>query len=291
VAITSQNLSLEFKSEIYMPYMRHLNNKPRRDKLHTHTMSDTEDLQEQLINASHDGHLAIVTLLLQDERVDPSDSDNNWAIRCASTNGHIEIVNLLLQDPRVDPSADNNSSIQYASDGGHLEVVERLLQDSRVDPSAEDNYSIQHASEGSHLAVVERLLQDSRVDPNVLQESFPFIPLEAFSRESIGIFATKLKFTTNSTIIHWKPLIDKYLDKYNADLNDLFNMFRDNEENKLNHFQGDEIVNLVVDYLGFQNLGTYSYHLPPEKQVSCLDYCKLLIPTTLILILIFLLLE
>jgi hypothetical protein len=208
----------------------------------------------------------------------------------ASENGHLAVVERLLQDPRVDPSALDNGAIQMASYGGHLAVVERLLQDPRVDPSdSGNNWAIQHASEGGHLAVVERLLQDSRVDPNVLQQSFSFIPLKAFSQESIGIFATKLKFTTNSTIIHWKPLIDKYLDKYNADLDDLFNMFRDNKENKLNHFQGDEMINLVVDYLGFQNLGTYAYHQPPVKQVSCLDYCKLLIPTTLILI--FLLLE
>jgi len=42
----------------------------------------------------------VVKLLLQDERVDPSDN-NNWAIQMASKNGHIEVVKLLLQDKRV----------------------------------------------------------------------------------------------------------------------------------------------------------------------------------------------
>ena len=35
----------------------------------------------------------------------------NEAIRRAADSGHLEIVKLLLQDNRVDPSADNNYGI------------------------------------------------------------------------------------------------------------------------------------------------------------------------------------
>lgn len=42
----------------------------------------------------------MVKLLLQDERVDPSDVEN-LAIKEATENGHKEVVKLLLQDKRV----------------------------------------------------------------------------------------------------------------------------------------------------------------------------------------------
>ena len=75
----------------------------------------------------------------------------------ASLNGHLAVVERLLEDSRVDPSADRNRAIRMASQNGHLPVVERLLEDSRVDPSAQDNWAIKLASQNGHSAVVERL--------------------------------------------------------------------------------------------------------------------------------------
>jgi hypothetical protein len=49
----------------------------------------------------------------------------------ASLHGHLEIVTLLLQDSRVDPSADNNSAIQSASLHGHLESA---VRENREEP-------------------------------------------------------------------------------------------------------------------------------------------------------------
>jgi ankyrin repeat protein len=63
-------------------------------------------------------------MLLQDNRVDPSD-DNNYAIQWAAERGHKEIVEMLLKDKRVDPS---DRSLLYASEFGRTEVVELLLQ-------------------------------------------------------------------------------------------------------------------------------------------------------------------
>ena len=48
----------------------------------------------------------------------------NWA----SHNGHLEVVKLLLQDSRVDPSAEDNGAIRWASFNGYLEVVKLLEQ-------------------------------------------------------------------------------------------------------------------------------------------------------------------
>jgi ankyrin repeat protein len=120
--------------------------------------------------AAKNGHLAVVERLLQDERVDPSAS-NNLAIRMAAQNGHLTVVERLLQDPRVDPSA---NAIQFAAVRGHVAVVERLLDDDRVDPSANNNNAVRWAAHFGHLAVVDRLLEDDRVDFTVaIQHSRP----------------------------------------------------------------------------------------------------------------------
>ena len=83
--------------------------------------------------------------------VDHPSAEDNHAIREASQNGHLEIVRLLLTDSRIDPSADDNYTIREASHNGHLEVVRLLLADPRVDPSADDNFAIREAGEYGHL--------------------------------------------------------------------------------------------------------------------------------------------
>ena len=60
----------------------------------------------------------------------------------AALNGHLKVVNRLLQDERVDPSDRNNEAIQWAAHNGHLDVVKRLLQDLRVNPGARDNFAM-----------------------------------------------------------------------------------------------------------------------------------------------------
>lgn len=102
------------------------------------------------------GHLEVVRLLLQDERVDPS-ADNDKAIVLAAQGGYLEIVRLLLSDSRVNPGVSVNEPIRWAAMNGHLEVVRLLLQDDRVDPTADDNYAIRGAAENGHTEVVQLL--------------------------------------------------------------------------------------------------------------------------------------
>jgi hypothetical protein len=110
-------------------------------------------------HASEKGYKEIAEMVLQDDRVDPSDS-----ILIASYYGHKEIVAMLLQDDRVDPSAVRNNPIRNASANGHKEIVEMLLQDDRVDPSALFNEAIRNASENGHKEIVAMLLKDNRFD-------------------------------------------------------------------------------------------------------------------------------
>lgn len=140
-------------------------------------------------NASYNGHLEIVEILLQDKRVEPSARKNpieippyssyleifanrieaSWdtAVLNALNCGHLEVVNKLLDDTRVDLE-DRNHAVVVASETGYLEILNRLLQDERVDPSGErsNNLAIRRAATNGHLEVVNRLLEDDRVDPS-----------------------------------------------------------------------------------------------------------------------------
>jgi ankyrin repeat protein len=115
--------------------------------------------------ASYYGRTEAVQLLLNDNRVDPSGSEND-AIRKASENGHVEVVRLLLSDNRVDPSARNNYAIRKASENGHVEAVQLLLSNNRVDPSDRNNHAIRKASSNGHVEITQLLLNDDRVDPS-----------------------------------------------------------------------------------------------------------------------------
>lgn len=123
-----------------------------------------KDGNDAVKNASRNGHLEIMKILLADKRVNPS-VDNDYAIRMAAENGHLEVVKLLLADNRVDPSAGDNHAIQMASWDGHSGVVKLLLADGRADPTAADNEAIKLASSNGQIGVVKLLLADGRANP------------------------------------------------------------------------------------------------------------------------------
>jgi WD40 repeat protein len=135
--------------------------------------------------AAENGHAALVELLLQDDRVDPTAKDN-IAFRRAAASGHVSVVELLLQDDRVDPTAKDNIAFQFAASNGHLQVVERLLRDPRVDPTVQNNYPFRRAAASGHVSVVELLLQDPRVDPSSLDN-------DAFRYAAVGGQITVIK--------------------------------------------------------------------------------------------------
>ncbi len=86
------------------------------------------------------------------------------------------MVNMLLQDERVDPSDANNAAFRTASYNGALEVVKRLLQDDRVDPSSKDNYALRRACVHGYTDVADLILQDSRLAKTVMPCEFQPIP-------------------------------------------------------------------------------------------------------------------
>ena len=79
---------------------------------------------------------------------------------------YIKIVKILLKDERVDPSDQNNDAIQWASNNGYYKIVKLLLKDKRVNPSVHNNFVIKTASENGCYKVVKLLLKDKRIDKN-----------------------------------------------------------------------------------------------------------------------------
>ena len=120
--------------------------------------------QRALCEASANGHVAVVDLLLRDERVDPS-AGTQTPVCDASERGHAPVVERLLRDPRVDPSIYFQWPLVRACEHGHSAVVECLLRDERVQPSVLGQTPLSTACRKGHLSVVERLLSDERVDP------------------------------------------------------------------------------------------------------------------------------
>lgn len=108
------------------------------------------------------GHVEMVRMLLEDDRVDPTARDND-AIKLASIYGHTDILELLLKDGRADPTAENNYTMRLALDHGFTENVRLLLQDGRINP----HKMLRRACHGGHKDIVVMLLADPRVDPCV----------------------------------------------------------------------------------------------------------------------------
>jgi ankyrin repeat protein len=121
-----------------------------------------------IYDACSNGHTAVVSLLLSDKRVDPSDQHNR-AIHAACQKGYAEIAKLLLRDSRTDPSDNNNGAFRHACRNGHVDIVRLLMNDKRVDPSAEQNEGICQTSRNGHFETVKVLLTDMRVSPSAMK--------------------------------------------------------------------------------------------------------------------------
>ena len=121
-----------------------------------------------LMQASHAGHVEVVSLLLDaDADKDFADSDGRTALMWASRAGHVEVVSLLLDAGPDKDSADNDgrTALMWASGTGRVEVV-RLLLDAGADMEFADNAgrtALMTASRAGRVEIV-RLLLDAGAD-------------------------------------------------------------------------------------------------------------------------------
>jgi len=132
------------------------------------------------------GHVAHVALALRCG-VNPGRGDQS-AIAMACTVGHLAMVTLLLRDARVDPSANVHLALQRASYFGHVEIVERLLRDTRVDPSARCQEALRDAVSNGHYATVELLLRDERVARDMRSLYECIVLARRHKRDRVAVF-------------------------------------------------------------------------------------------------------
>src|SRR3989304_6609071 len=142
---------------------------------------------ETIKRAARKGHIKMVESLLQDPRVELSDSNimvyyndnvkvgelllqdpqvqNEYDIMFAAQNGYVKVVELLLKDTRIKLYA-YNVAIRYAVVNGYDEIVEILLKDPRVKISPWF-IDIKNFLKDGYEKAIELLLQDPRVDPSI----------------------------------------------------------------------------------------------------------------------------
>ena len=121
-----------------------------------------------ILSASDKGHTDIVTLLLNDPRVDPT-VKKNYAISSAIENGHFDVIKLLLNDSRVQGSLEDDTisnALLLTIHKGKLNVFEFLLNNTKINPSKNFNHAIILSSRAGKIDFVKLLLNDPRVDPS-----------------------------------------------------------------------------------------------------------------------------
>ena len=92
------------------------------------------EMTQILQRSSQQGHFEIVQRLLQKDlasKVIPS-ANKNHALRMASRKGKFKVVQLLLNNDRVDPTDGSNDAVRLATQNGHDDVVNLLMTDPRV---------------------------------------------------------------------------------------------------------------------------------------------------------------
>lgn len=134
---------------------------------------------ELIINASGEGHVDVVKLLLSlpaKYRINIT-TKNNFPIIFASSEGHTDIVKILI-DYGADPAARQNRPLVAASQNGHTEVVKLLLSlpsKYGINPTILHNRAIMEASRHDHRAIIKLLLQDNRVVNSLTEEQLDYI--------------------------------------------------------------------------------------------------------------------
>lgn len=104
-----------------------------------------------LEHAIEQGQIKIVTSLIN-HGLNPHEN-NNMPINLAAKFGHSEIVQYLLQDPRVNPS--NSRAFFWACTKGNLDTVQLLMECSTVNISIGISKSLEY----NHLNILRYLLQ------------------------------------------------------------------------------------------------------------------------------------
>lgn len=111
------------------------------------------------------GHVEMVTALLRDGRVTPTET----SLANASFRGQVEVMRVLLADKRIDPAANDNEALRYACLHGQLEAAKLLLACPAVFASADCGKLLGEARANGHQEIVA-FLQAIQAQKQVLAE-------------------------------------------------------------------------------------------------------------------------
>eukprot|EP01117_Protostelium_nocturnum_P002999 TRINITY_DN1392_c0_g1_i1.p1 TRINITY_DN1392_c0_g1~~TRINITY_DN1392_c0_g1_i1.p1 ORF type:complete len:390 (-),score=86.76 TRINITY_DN1392_c0_g1_i1:75-1244(-) len=139
----------------------------------------------RLSDASRDGHVELVEYLLERKNCDPNQPSKLRPLSQACRMYRYDIVSMLLNDERVSPS-EYFEDFKYAAEHNQGKIIQIFLEDGRLDPTQQDLIALFSAVQRGCKDSVEFLLADQRIDVsksdrNWLMESldYPdiFLPL------------------------------------------------------------------------------------------------------------------
>ena len=123
-----------------------------------------EHCSTALIYAAHYGHTPIVELLLEAGADKEAKNDRGYtALISSSEEGHTDVVELILE-AGADTEAENedrNTALMFASEKGHTDIVKILLEAgaNKNTKDKSDISALMVASDSSHTEIVTLLLQ------------------------------------------------------------------------------------------------------------------------------------
>ena len=120
--------------------------------------------------ASNRGHLAIVTLMIENGAdVCAKDDVGSSALIGAAVNGHLEVVKVLI-DNDADINAKNNygwTALHGAAANGHLDVVKVLIDnDAEINAKSNHGWTVLHAAARGECSEVVKMLIDNVAETN-----------------------------------------------------------------------------------------------------------------------------
>ncbi|KAJ3081383.1 hypothetical protein HDU99_005840 [Rhizoclosmatium hyalinum] len=121
-----------------------------------------------LIEASHQGSVEIMKMLLKHCRTKKTGNSFDHALLAAVLNDFPEIAKILLEDGRADPGYQNSMALIRASLRADVDMVRLLMEDGRSDPSVKNQEAFANACYSGSREIVELFAKDSRVNPLAL---------------------------------------------------------------------------------------------------------------------------
>jgi hypothetical protein len=100
-------------------------------------------INKYFIAACKYNNLAVVKLLLQDDKINVTENDGleNDGLENAIKNNNVKIVETLLRDDRIN-SISNKSNMQWAVKNGHLSIFKLLMQNKNINLDGIKKYII-----------------------------------------------------------------------------------------------------------------------------------------------------